>query len=1774
MGVPKFFRWISERYPCLSEIVKEYQIPDFDNLYLDMNGIIHTCSHPNDFDPHFRITEEKIFKDIFHYIEVLFRMIKPKKLFFLAVDGVAPRAKMNQQRGRRFRSAKEAEILERNARERGEQLPSEARFDSNCITPGTCFMDRLHQQLKYFVTYKVSTDRLWQNVTVILSGHETPGEGEHKIMDYIRYARSRPDHDPNTRHCLYGLDADLIMLGLCSHEPHFSLLREEVKFGRRNQQKRIVAPEETTFYLLHLSLMREYLEHEFSELKEKLPFPFDLEKIIDDWVLMGFLVGNDFIPPLPDMHITSGALPMLYKAYIDVLPQLGGYINEAGDLNLKRFEQFMQRLATFDVDQFRDTYADLREFEMKTGRRPGNERKSYRPDQTEDAVDDSPRKALDPDLSDLISRTEDMLADGLSDSEEPEFCLEDEELSTAGSDEEEKIFLQEFDLHKRDYYINKLEYEAVTPEVMRSQAEGYVRAIQWNLHYYYNGVCSWSWFYPHHYAPYVSDIRDFSSGLRLEYDMGKPFLPFQQLLAVLPTLSKNLLPEPYQHLMEDKDSPLISFYPTDFKTDLNGKKQQWEAVVLIPFINEEELLKAMAPYESQLTEEERKRNTPGPMLVYKYTDDDLGVYEAPEYFPPLETNHAKVIEVWRDELNVEKKDLIKGLWPGAKLDVYYPGFPTMKHIPHKAKLEKREVHVFDQPSRGENMILSIENQGKPDPEEVATHLLGKNIFVAWPHLVEARVYAVSNHEFNLSLAASGQLNKERQSAEGRDAWSRQVQAIKRQYMTKRGVEIGSTSVLVHAATLCGIKHIISNSEVALHKQWSSTPVAYALQTTVKDIKTKDKVADGPKYRTVDDLFPRGCVCFVMAPPHYGAMGEVKESIMDNRTLRLKITVSVPVEPDLSQLFRTYKNIQANYMTVGQAAQRLSISPHLLSRITGTVYVIKQAGASSSAKLNLGLNLKFNKRNEEVPGYTRKEGTTWLYSQRAVDVVAAYVREFPDLFQYLTSNVGNDCFVASDVFPGKDWNYVSQINTWIRNQHCSSVERRPCGSQYLEPEVGEILMEIVDAHQAKKLASKNVGMHVKPRLLYRHELQDGNLAPDTTATYSLLDRVINVREGYTVPLGLRGTIIGIRQMGDKEADVMHDVMFDEAFPGGLSLLCSEKRSYSLPAAALVNLSHGERQQRRRQLQPLSKPTAVVQPSGGPNLPVAPPIHTFTPPWKKSAAPVSVSPLRQQPNQQQGSAFVSWTAGRGVTSPQRPAHSQAQVQPPHQFPPAVAFVQGPPLVSAASKNPPQAAVLQENTAGAEFRALWNNLQKLPANNSMVPKKPDGKLVPKSAEVEDQGTELLKKVLRIVPDSPDGAAAKEKRKTGAASVAAETQTSPAKSIQKPSTESSCMKLLHMFQARGLGIPRYAYVPQEDGTVQANVQMPDNTTYQGECAANREQASESAARVALAELEAAGGALQFGASGQSWMQLHQKQQQFGSGSGVHHGKGAGVGALPAPPQQWFQNGSPSARFNQQPHGQWRSHTAADTSDRSRLRDHQGHPPKGSRGSPGWQHQHQHQQQHQQQHLQHHGRHGQGFQPPFGQGSQQQQYNRRSGLAEAGHAQYGPGAAGGLPPRLQNLNHHQPHQQLFQNVAPPPGAVPPRFLGQQAQPFVPLQAAVKSRAVTGRGSQGEEGRHRGQESERVQNSTTSVEQSPVNKSSEGNVRTPDKVVSTASKGSGGPAARKTRKVRIAARFTYGLDVDDEKQPALPNEEEKKETTKQAAGSDSGAVEGPTTEQN
>ena len=113
MGIPKFFRWLTRRYPLiLKNISREEDSPPIgmifpchikyfiDNLYLDLNSIVHNCIHGNDAKLHERVSKltdfDEVWANIMKAIDEIVHTVKPQKLIFLAVDGVAPRAKMNQ----------------------------------------------------------------------------------------------------------------------------------------------------------------------------------------------------------------------------------------------------------------------------------------------------------------------------------------------------------------------------------------------------------------------------------------------------------------------------------------------------------------------------------------------------------------------------------------------------------------------------------------------------------------------------------------------------------------------------------------------------------------------------------------------------------------------------------------------------------------------------------------------------------------------------------------------------------------------------------------------------------------------------------------------------------------------------------------------------------------------------------------------------------------------------------------------------------------------------------------------------------------------------------------------------------------------------------------------------------------------------------------------------------------------------------------------------------------------------------------------------------------------------------------------------------------------------------------------------------------------------------------------------------------------------------------------------------------------------------------------
>ena len=386
-------------------------------------GIIHPASHPEDRPP--PETEDDMYLSIFQYLERVFAAVRPRKLLFMAIDGVAPRAKMNQQRARRFKSAQEAQEKEdEEARLRAEWAaegrpvppPKEGRpFDSNVITPGTPFMDRLAVFLRVYIHKKLSTDPGWRGITVILSDGSVPGEGEHKIMEYIRRQRTEPGYDPQTSHVIHGLDADLIMLALATHEPHFCILREYVgpadakpKAGLTAQvEAALLAPQvgaleaapsaseepPTPFQFLSIAVLREYIQKEFAVGDYTCAGGFDLERVIDDFIFLCFFVGNDFLPHMPSLDIRDGAIDTLCHLYRTGFSLLGGWITNGGEVDLGRAQIFCRELGRMEDELLRNR----RRTELRMKQRD-------REKQAERVADASGRKACERRLAEMRSQ--------------------------------------------------------------------------------------------------------------------------------------------------------------------------------------------------------------------------------------------------------------------------------------------------------------------------------------------------------------------------------------------------------------------------------------------------------------------------------------------------------------------------------------------------------------------------------------------------------------------------------------------------------------------------------------------------------------------------------------------------------------------------------------------------------------------------------------------------------------------------------------------------------------------------------------------------------------------------------------------------------------------------------------------------------------------------------------------------------------------------------------------------------------------------------------------------------------------------------------------------------------------------------------------------------------------------------------------------------------------------------------------------------------------------
>ena len=148
------------------------------------------------------------------------------------------------------------------------------------------------------------------------------------------------------------------MLGLITHEPHFALLREDVISGRKNRRRgnenEKVDLMNTSWQLLHLCLVREYLDLEFRPLEKLMSFDYDLEHIVDDFIFLVFFLGNDFLPSLPFFSINNGMLDYLIKLYKEELVNGDGYLTSYGTINWGRFLVYMDSFRDIELESLHD----------------------------------------------------------------------------------------------------------------------------------------------------------------------------------------------------------------------------------------------------------------------------------------------------------------------------------------------------------------------------------------------------------------------------------------------------------------------------------------------------------------------------------------------------------------------------------------------------------------------------------------------------------------------------------------------------------------------------------------------------------------------------------------------------------------------------------------------------------------------------------------------------------------------------------------------------------------------------------------------------------------------------------------------------------------------------------------------------------------------------------------------------------------------------------------------------------------------------------------------------------------------------------------------------------------------------------------------------------------------------------------------------------------------------------------------------------------------------
>jgi 5'-3' exonuclease len=551
MGVPKFFAWLQRNYKKKQFVFQREKtenevIDNIDWFLIDTNCLIHPIcfetlakeQESGNTNINFKSLENKMINNVIAYIEKLINYVKPKEGIYIAIDGPVCAAKIKQQRQRRFRSVHDKELF--NKIKEKYNKPINYYWNNSAISPGTKFMYKLHLKLLEWSKN--------QKLKIIYSSANTPGEGEHKLLDFIK--------DNNKKNIIksyvtYGLDADLIFLMLVTGLDNVFLLREAQHFDNKKSEDEL--------NYVSIKIMKDCIFDSFNQ--ENSEIKLDQKRVINDFIFLCYFLGNDFLPHLYGLDINKDGIEYLIRKYTETYMTIFDYLlsNDTKSINQGFLKLFLIKLAENEDAIMTSNFSKKKMFRSNNS--------------------DPYEKEMDK-INHVLFKVNDPV--GL------------------GVDSNYRV-----NYYKHYFDVDDDELE----EFVERLVKNYLIGIRWVTSYYFQENPDWNWYYPYDYPPFLSDISKYLIKMNeIKFILNKPMTPFEQLLTILPPQASYLLTPKLAKLVTNPKSSLSHLYPHDFDVDFLYKHKYYEGIPILPPLEIKLVRYIYSKYKDELSEEDKNRN--------------------------------------------------------------------------------------------------------------------------------------------------------------------------------------------------------------------------------------------------------------------------------------------------------------------------------------------------------------------------------------------------------------------------------------------------------------------------------------------------------------------------------------------------------------------------------------------------------------------------------------------------------------------------------------------------------------------------------------------------------------------------------------------------------------------------------------------------------------------------------------------------------------------------------------------------------------------------------------------------------------------------------------------------------------------------------------------------------------------------------------------------------------------------------------------------------------